>query len=71
MAGLAGEPDNGLADAIEAANTMLDEGEFDDAIETFTAILEEEPENAVRSGNVDLMASYAIERLPKAALRAA
>ena len=31
----------------------------------------EEPENAVRSGNVDLMASYAIERLPKAALRAA
>jgi len=25
----------------------------------------------VRSGNVDLMASYAIERLPKTALRAA
>ncbi len=47
MAGLGPEPDNGLADAIEAANTMLDEGEFDDAIETFTAILEEEPENAV------------------------
>ncbi len=31
----------------------------------------EEPESAVRGGNVDLMASYAIERLPKAAMRAA
>ena len=47
MAGLGPEPDNGLADAIEAAETMLADGEFNDAIETFTAILEEEPENAV------------------------
>jgi diguanylate cyclase (GGDEF)-like protein len=31
----------------------------------------EEPESAVRGGNIDLMASYAIERLPKAAMRAA
>ena len=45
MAGLAGEPDNGLADAIIAAEVMLDEGAFDDAKETFAAILEEEPEN--------------------------
>jgi putative thioredoxin len=45
MAGLAGEPDNGLADAIIAAEAMLDEGAFDDAKETFAAILEEEPEN--------------------------
>ena len=45
MAGLAGEPDNGLADAIEAAEGMLAEGAFDDAKETFTAILEEEAEN--------------------------
>ena len=45
MAGLAGEPDNGLADAIIAAEAMLAEGAFEDAKETFTAILEEEPEN--------------------------
>lgn len=45
MAGLAGEPDNGLADAIEAAEAMLAEGAYDDAKETFAAILEEEPEN--------------------------
>lgn len=31
----------------------------------------EEPESAVRSGHVDLMASYAIERLPKVVMRAA
>ena len=46
MAGLGPDPDNGLADAIEAAETMLTDGEFTDAVETFTAILEEEPENA-------------------------
>ena len=46
MAGLGPDPDNGLADAIAAAETMLTDGEYDDAIETFTAILEEEPENA-------------------------
>lgn len=45
MAGLAGEPDNGLADAIIAAEAMLDEGALEDAKETFAAILEEEPEN--------------------------
>jgi putative thioredoxin len=47
MAALGPEPDNGLADAIAAAETMLDDGEYADALETFTAILEEEPENAV------------------------
>lgn len=47
MAGLGPDPDNGLADAIAAAETMLTDGEYDDAIETFTAILEEEPENAL------------------------
>ena len=45
MAGLAGEPDNGLADAIEAAEAMLAEGAYEDAKETFAAILEEEAEN--------------------------
>ncbi|WP_417242027.1 tetratricopeptide repeat protein [Celeribacter sp.] len=40
------EEDGGLADAIEAADLMLAEGEIDDAIETFTAILEEDPDAA-------------------------
>lgn len=47
LSALAGPPDNGLADAIEAAEAMLTEGEHADAIETFSAILEEEPENAL------------------------
>lgn len=64
LAALGPAPDNGLADAIEAAEAMLAEGAHDDAIETFTAILEEEPENAVAyaglirarlaAGNLDL-----------------
>jgi putative thioredoxin len=41
------EPDGGLADAILAAEAMLDEGAVLDAIETFAAILGEEPENAL------------------------
>jgi putative thioredoxin len=44
--------DNGLADAIEAAETMLAEGEAADAAETFAAILGEEPENAVAFGGL-------------------
>lgn len=64
LAAMGPEPDNGLADAILAAEAMLDEGAFDDAIETFTAILEEEPENVlayagliksqIAAGNLDL-----------------
>ncbi len=40
------EPDGGLADAILAAEGMLEEGAVLDAIETFAAILGEEAENA-------------------------
>ncbi len=47
LAAMGPEPDNGLADAIAAAETMLDDGDYNDAVETFTAILDEEPENAV------------------------
>lgn len=47
LAALGPAPDNGLADAIEAAESMLAEGAFDDALETFTAVLEEEPGNAL------------------------
>ena len=39
--------DGGLADAIQAAEDMLNEGAAVDAAETFAAILEEEPENSV------------------------
>ncbi|SEM91951.1 thioredoxin [Pseudorhodobacter antarcticus] len=44
--------DDGLADAIEAAETMLTEGAAADAAETFAAILGEEPENAVAFGGL-------------------
>lgn len=46
VANLAGEPDNGLADAIEAAEGMLEEGAAADAAETFAAILQEDQVNA-------------------------
>lgn len=46
VANLAGAPDNGLADAIEAAEGMLEEGAAADAAETFAAILQEDPVNA-------------------------
>jgi len=49
-AALAG--DGGLAEAIQAAEDMLTEGAAADAAETFAAILEEEPENAVAYGGL-------------------
>ena len=39
--------DGGLAEAVEAAETMLTEGAVDDAAQTFAAILEEEPANVL------------------------
>ena len=45
MVALSPEPDGGLADAIAAAEAMLEEGAVLDAIETFAAVLGEEPEN--------------------------
>lgn len=50
VAGLAG--DGGLAEAIEAAETMLTEGAAADAAETFAAIMAEEPENAAAFGGL-------------------
>lgn len=41
-----GSVDGGLAEAVEAAEQMLEEGEFDDAAQTFAAILGEDPLNA-------------------------
>lgn len=52
MAELAGEPDGGLKDAIEAAETMLAEGAADDAAQTFAAVLGEEPNNAAAYGGL-------------------
>ena len=46
VAALAGEPDNGLQDAVDAAEAMLDEGAVADAAETFAAILQEDPNHA-------------------------
>jgi putative thioredoxin len=50
--------DGGLAEALEAAEAMLTEGEAVDAAETFAAILEEEPENAGAFGG--LVRSYLV-----------
>lgn len=46
IANLAGEPDNGLDDAVAAAEEMLGEGAASDAVETFAAILQEDPSHA-------------------------
>lgn len=72
--------DGGLADALAAAEQMLEEGAAQDAAETFAAIAEEEPENAqawggviralLATGNVDL-ASAELDRVPPAIATAA
>lgn len=46
LAKLAPDEDGGLADAIEAAEAMLEAGDAVDAAQTFAAILGEEPNNA-------------------------
>jgi putative thioredoxin len=50
VAALAG--DGGLAEALDAAEAMLDEGAVVDAAETFAAILGEEPDNAAAFGGL-------------------
>ena len=53
LAKLAGTgADGGLADALAAAEEMLTEGAAADAAETFAAILEEEPGNAIAYGGL-------------------
>ncbi|GHF07066.1 co-chaperone YbbN [Aliiroseovarius zhejiangensis] len=46
VAAFGGDADNGLADAIAAADEMLEAGAIDDAAQTFAAILEEDPNSA-------------------------
>ncbi|AKS47562.1 thioredoxin [Octadecabacter temperatus] len=59
------EPDNGLDDAVEAAETMLTDGEFADAVETFSAILEEDNMHAGAAGGL-IRAHLALEDLEQA-----
>lgn len=47
----AGE-DNGLAEAVAAAEEMLEEGNAADAAQTFAAVLEQEPQNAAAYGGL-------------------
>lgn len=51
LAALGGD-DGGLAEALQAAETMLEEGAASDAAETFAAIIGEEPENAAAWGGL-------------------
>lgn len=67
LAAMAG--DDGLADALAAAEEMLEQGALADASETFAAILGEEPENAaayaglvrchIAAGNLDQAQAFA------------
>ena len=57
--------DGGLAEAIEAAEAMLNEGAVVDAAETFAAILGEEPENAAAYGGL-IRAHLALGELERA-----
>ena len=65
VADLGGEEDNGLADALDAAETMLAEGEAADAIETFAAIVDEDGTNAAAFGGL-ARAHIALDRLDEA-----
>ncbi|MBF9044539.1 tetratricopeptide repeat protein [Rhodobacterales bacterium HKCCE4037] len=51
LANMAGG-DDGLGEALEAAEEMLAQGELDDAAQTFAAILGEDPENAAAMGGL-------------------
>ncbi len=64
VAALAG--DGGLAEAVEAAEAMLEEGAAVDAAQTFAAILGEEPENAAAYGGL-VRAHLAMDELDQAA----
>lgn len=65
-----GGDDGGLADALAAAEEMLAEGAAADAAETFAAILEEEPENALAYAGL-VRAHLAIGNLDQAEALAA
>lgn len=57
--------DNGLADAVDAAEEMLAEGAATDAAQTFAAVLGEEPHNAAAYGGM-VRAHIAMDELDQA-----
>ncbi len=57
--------DGGLAEAVEAAEAMLEAGEVTDAAQTFAAILGEEPNNAAAYGGL-IRAHLALEETEQA-----
>jgi putative thioredoxin len=63
LTGLAG--DGGLADALAAADEMLEQGAVVDATETFAAILGEEPENAAAYAGL-IRCHLAADNIPQA-----
>ena len=65
IADLAGEPDNGLEDAVAAAEEMLTDGEAADAAATFAAILEEDGTHAAAAGGL-VRAYLALDDLEQA-----
>ncbi|MBT3141901.1 thioredoxin [Phaeobacter gallaeciensis] len=58
-------PDGGLDDAVTAAEEMMTEGAFADAVETFAAILGEDPNHAAAYGGL-VRAHIALEDLEQA-----
>lgn len=56
---------DGLAEAVEAAEQMLNEGAAVDAAQTFAAVLGEEPENAAAFGGL-IRAHLAMDEMDKA-----
>ncbi|WP_413720724.1 thioredoxin [Silicimonas sp. MF1-12-2] len=65
IAAAGGEADGGLSEALEAAESMLDEGSFADAAQVFAAVLQEDPKNAAAYGG--LARSYlALDDIEKA-----
>ncbi len=62
---LAPEADGGLADAVAAAQEMLDEGNAADALETFNAIIEEDANMAAAYAGI-VAAHIALEDLEQA-----
>lgn len=64
LAAMSGD-DGGLAEALDAAETMLAEGAHDDAAQTFAAILGEEPTSAPALGGL-ARANIAMGRLDEA-----
>lgn len=65
VAAMGPEEDGGLAEAVAAAEEMLDAGEVVDAAQTFAAVLGEEPENAAAYAGL-IRAHLALDELDQA-----